>query len=121
MSSNDIPPRRTVPGVPEGMFIPLPQPTQPGEVIPPIPCAFSAGLTNPDSKGNRWVILQGFDGTMSATFRIPWQIAAQIGAQIAAGLAEMQQKAASEQNGGLIVPGGNAGGLLVPDAPRVRR
>lgn len=103
------------PGVPDGMFLMLPQPSAPGEVIPPIPVKFDVGLTEKDAKGHRWAILQALDGTVSVSFRIPWQLAAQQGAQIAAGLAAMQQKAAAEENGGLVVPGGGkSGGLFIP-------
>jgi hypothetical protein len=102
------------------MFLALPQPTVPGEVVPPIPCEFGVGLTDKDAKGHRWAILQATDGTVSASFRIPWQLAAQVGAQLANGLAAMQQKAASEENGGLVVPGKPAGGGLFIPGPGQR-
>lgn len=102
-------------GMPEGAFLELPKPTEPGEMIPPIPCQFEFGLTPKDSKGHRWAVLQVTDGTVTAKFRIPWQVSGQVGMQIAQGLAAVQAKAASEENGGLVVPGRPAGGgLLVP-------
>jgi len=109
------PPPAEPPGIPEGMFLALPQPTQPGEIIPPIPVQFEVGLTDKDSKGHRWAILRATDGTVTVDFRIPWQLAAQQGMQIAQGLAGMQQRAASEENAGLVVPGGGpGGGLFIP-------
>lgn len=103
-----------MPGVPEGMFLELPKPTVKGEVIPPVPVEFGAGLTGPDVKGHRWAILRVSDGTVTADFRIPWQVAAQVGAGIAQGLANVQAQAAREQSGGLILPNQAAGGLLIP-------
>jgi hypothetical protein len=106
-------PNAAPPGVPDGAFLMMPQPTVPGEVIPPIPMTFATGLTNPDVLGHRWAVLRCTDGTTTVDFRIPWQMAGQIGAAIAQGLAQMQQQAASEQNGGLIVPS-PPGSLLIP-------
>jgi hypothetical protein len=105
------------PGVPEGMFLALPTPTKPGEQIPPIPVEFGVGLTDKDVNGHRWAILQAADGTVSASFRVPWQMAGQIGMQIAQGLNAMMQRAASEENGGLVVPGRENGGGLVVARP----
>lgn len=105
------------PNMPEGMFLDIPKPTMPGEVIPPIPVDFQVGLTDKDVKGHRWVVLRGSDRTVTVDFRIPWQLAAQMGAGIAASLAAMQQKAASEENGGLVVPGKPAGGGLFVARP----
>lgn len=102
------------PGVPEGMFLELPKPTVEGEVIPPVPVEFGAGLTGRDAKGHRWAILRVSDGTVTADIRIPWQVAAQVGAGIAQGLAAVQAQAAREQSGGLILPNQAAGGLLIP-------
>jgi hypothetical protein len=113
----DASPLTTPPGVPEGAFLALPQPTQPGEVIPPIPCQFQFGLTTPDVKGHQWVVLSIGDGTVTGQYRIPWQLAEQVGAQVAQGLSAMARRAASEANGGLVVPGGTRGGLFVPGGP----
>jgi hypothetical protein len=107
----------TPPGIPEGMFLALPQPKTPGEVIPPIPVEFSVGLTDKDVHGHRWVVFQAADGTVSVSFRVPWQMAPQIGMQIANGLSAMAQKAAAEENGGLVVPGRPAGGGLFVARP----
>jgi hypothetical protein len=96
------------------MFLAMPQPESPGEVVPPIPVEARVALTDPDTKGRRWAIIQMGDGTVSASFRIPWQLGPQFGQQLAAGLVQMAQRAASEENGGLVVPGRNAGGLFVP-------
>lgn len=114
---DDQPPTPGVPvGMPDGSFLSLPQPTMPGEVIPPIPVTFAVGLTDPDVKGHRWAILRASDGTVTAEFRLPWQAAPQIGVNIAQGLAAMAQKASQEANGGLVLPngGGQGGGLFVP-------
>lgn len=102
-------------GIPEGMFL-MPPPVADGEVTPPLPVTFAAGLTPKDAKGRRWVILRCTDGTVTADLRIPWQIAGQIGQQIAQGLAAQQAQAAAEENSGLVVPGRPAGGggLFVP-------
>jgi hypothetical protein len=104
------------PPVPDGAFLVLPQPSTPGEVIPPIPVTFGFGLTNPDTKGHRWTVLRATDGTITADYRIPWQMAEQIGAGIAAGLAQMAQKAQAEEGPRLIMPNGaGPGALLLPD------
>lgn len=105
------------PGVPEGMFLALPQPSTPAEQIPPIPVEFGFGLTAKDAKGHRWAVLQATDGTVTNSYRIPWQMATQIGMQIAQGLNAMQQKAAAEENSGLVVPGRENGGGLVVARP----
>lgn len=115
MTPDDPGPFTAMGGAAEGAFLQPPVPTEPGEVIPPIPCSFAVGLTDPDVKGHRWAILRGTDGTVTVDFRVPWQMAAQIGAGIGQGLAQMQSQAEQEASGGLILPGGSAAGsLLIP-------
>lgn len=105
------------PGVPDGMFLALPKPEVEGEQVPPIPVEFGAGLTDPDVKGHRWMIFTATDGTVTANFRIPWQMGPGLGASIASTFARLANMAASQENGGLIVPGKPAGGGLLVPAP----
>jgi hypothetical protein len=98
-------------GLPPGVFLEVPNPSVPGEILPPMATSFSVGLTGKDAKGHRWAILRGDDGTVAASFRIPWQVAAQWGAGIAQGLAAVAAQAEREQTGGLVVPGRGPGGV----------
>lgn len=111
-------------GVPEWLFLELPKPSVPGEIVPPIPVTFSVGLTDPDVHGHRWAILRGTDGTATVDWRIPWQMGPGVGMAIAQGLAAMAQKADEDETGGLVIPGrapGGGSGLVIPGGVPIRR
>lgn len=111
-------------GIPAGAFLELPKPTVDGEVIPPIPVTFAVGATPKDALGHRWIILRAFDGTVTAEFRLPWQLAPGIGQAIMNGLSQVAQQIDAEETAGLIVPGRAPGGahqLLIPGPPNGAR
>lgn len=85
----------------------------------PAPVMFSVGLTEPNRDGVQWAILQADDGTVSARFRMPWQVAPQIGQSIAQGLTAIAQQAERNATGGLLLPPGATAGLIVPGGARV--
>lgn len=98
----------------------LPPETPEGEDPLPYAATAAVGLTPADAKGRRYAILKLGDGTVTVELRIPVASASMFGMGIAQGLAAIAAKAAAEEHGGLIVPGGKPGSLLIPSGSAVR-
>jgi hypothetical protein len=79
---------------------------------PAEPPSMNLSLTEPDAAGHQWMLVTMFDGTISTTMRMPWQVVPAIltqAAQLATNLAGQAQAKAGPS---LIVP---PAGAKLPD------
>jgi hypothetical protein len=94
-----------------GVFLTPPNMPE-GETAPPMGLIAVVALTKPDAAGRVWVVLQLSDDTVSAQFRIPWQVAAPLGQNIGEQLAQAAGRAQAMAGPSLFIPGVN-----MPDGP----
>lgn len=79
-------------------------PTTDGTIRPCEPPNINLAMTEPDANGHQWMLITFFDGTMSTTTRMPWQVAPNILAQAAQYAAQLAQKAQVQEGPKLVVP-----------------
>jgi hypothetical protein len=100
--------------VAENGLVVLPPAVGEGEAPLPYGVDVNLNVTQPDAKGNQWVVMTITDGTVTASARIPFEVAEVIGIGIAQGMQQVVARARQQKHGGLVLP--NQGGkLLIPN------